>query len=284
MFQNKNLPYEQYKAKGIPSKGWSYEDGYENEFDADVYPYRGSSLTKQLELQLRLQMNVNDFSNSKSQTVKFVETKKEDLKWNYEEVHGFWVYIGNPMDYPNMEESKTFIPLNSRMTLNIEPDHYTHENCFLECRVKLSKAFECVPFFAPSVDNISICEESLSYNVYSINDRLVKDLHQMSNMNFTNLQCNCFPSCSSIMYNVHEVMTGSIPILNNTFRYSEVTVKFSSPNFLAKRRQESYSILDLLSAFGGLLGLFVGASVMSIMELIFFFTVKIGIDLLTKKH
>ncbi|XP_063708054.1 pickpocket protein 28-like [Culicoides brevitarsis] len=274
MLQMKHLPYGIFKAKGFPSKDWSFEDGYDNNYDTDVYPLRGASFNKQVDLRLRLKMNRNDFNNSESLTV-----ISNNMLYTIQKFHGFWVYVHHPMNYPHNDETKTFIPLNSRMTLNVEPDkisaerelnhypfesrncfikekeltnstifkHYTEENCLLECRAVFSESkCDCVPFFIP-------------YR-------------------------NCFPPCSSLTYNVRETMTGALPISNNSFRYSEVIVKLNLFEFLGKRRQESYSILDILSAFGGLLGFFVGASVMSIMELIFFFTVKIGIDLFTKIH
>lgn len=91
---------------------------------------------------------------------------------------------------------------------------------------------------------------------------------------------NCIPSCDSLNYEVQETMTGVEPTTNTSFQYSDVTIKFSSSEFLPMRRQESFSDLELLSAIGGTLGMFVGASFMSLIELIYYFSVKIMLDLL----
>lgn len=74
-------------------------------------------------------------------------------------------------------------------------------------------------------------------------------------------------------------MTGIVPITNETYHFTDVTVRFSSSEFLPKRRQESYSNLNLWSAIGGTLGLFVGASVISAMEFVYYFTIKIWFNL-----
>lgn len=70
-------------------------------------------------------------------------------------------------------------------------------------------------------------------------------------------------------------MTGILQIANQTFDFSDVTVRFSSSDFLPKRRQESYSDFEVLSAIGGTLGLFLGASVISVIEIVFYFSFKI---------
>lgn len=74
-------------------------------------------------------------------------------------------------------------------------------------------------------------------------------------------------------------MIGTFSATNNTYKFSDVTVRFSSSEFLPKRRQESYSNLEFLSAIGGTLGLFFGASVMSLIELVYYFTVKLCLNL-----
>lgn len=74
-------------------------------------------------------------------------------------------------------------------------------------------------------------------------------------------------------------MTGIVLITNETYHFTDVTVRFSSSEFLPKRRQESYSNLNLWSAIGGTLGLFVGASVISAMEFVYYFTIKIWFNL-----
>lgn len=99
-------------------------------------------------------------------------------------------------------------------------------------------------------------------------------LYVFNNVHFKSLG-NCIPPCASLTYDVMETMTGTETTTYETINFSDVTVRFSLSEFLPKRRQESNNILQLLSAFGGNLGLFVGASVMSLIELLYYFSVKI---------
>lgn len=95
---------------------------------------------------------------------------------------------------------------------------------------------------------------------------------------------NCIPPCASLTYNVDETMIGLVPTSKGTYNFSDVTVRFSSSEFLPKRRKESYSNLDLLSAVGGTLGLFIGASFMSVIELVYYFSVKLCLKLFSNNN
>lgn len=50
--------------KGNPTKGWSFKNGYDHDFDTNVFPLRGVAVSKDNELQLRLQMNHKNLKNS----------------------------------------------------------------------------------------------------------------------------------------------------------------------------------------------------------------------------
>lgn len=93
---------------------------------------------------------------------------------------------------------------------------------------------------------------------------------------------NCVPPCASVNYNVQETMIGVGP-LKKGYNFSDVTVRFSSSEFIPKRRQESYSNLDLLSAIGANLGFFVSASVISVIELVYYFSIRICFQFILSK-
>lgn len=56
--------HEQLFPKGTQTKGWSYETGYDKNFDTDVYPLRGLAANNKNELKIRLQMNIKDLVNA----------------------------------------------------------------------------------------------------------------------------------------------------------------------------------------------------------------------------
>lgn len=94
--------------------------------------------------------------------------------------------------------------------------------------------------------------------------------------------CDCLPDCNSIEYRLEVVLTrmsriyfpsdfnSSIPRLLR----SESFVYFGGDEFVAYKRSMNYGFVVMLSNVGGLLGLFLGISVLSVIETIYFFTVR----------
>lgn len=62
-----------------------------------------------------------------------------------------------------------------------------------------------------------------------------------------------------------------------------LSVYFGSDGFVAYKRFESYGAVGLLSKIGGLLGLFFGLSMLSIIETVYFFTLRFLVDFWSKK-
>jgi len=58
-------------------------------------------------------------------------------------------------------------------------------------------------------------------------------------------------------------------------KMSRVSIFFKEAQFLTSRRSELYGTTDFLANCGGLLGLFMGVSMLSIVELIYFCTVRL---------
>jgi hypothetical protein len=58
-----------------------------------------------------------------------------------------------------------------------------------------------------------------------------------------------------------------------------VQVYFDDVEYIAYRRYASFGTVTLLSNIGGLLGLFLGVSVLSVIETIYFFTLRFIDDL-----
>uniref|UniRef100_A0A336LY76 CSON008076 protein n=1 Tax=Culicoides sonorensis TaxID=179676 RepID=A0A336LY76_CULSO len=289
--------HQQYITKKNRVYNWNLIDGYENS-RYDAYPFRGFIDNI---LHFRLQINLLDTINSKTPN------------------NGFKIYIGHPVDYPYLEDTSVFIPLNVETTLSITPDimtasdelkyyslknrqcllkkdnwtrmdtfrEYSMNNCRLECIAKKTvQNCECTPFYVPSISRNHTCGMKLRDNIYcyhyAISDRFIRDTISIQLMEYNNLICKCIPACSTITYNVQEITKSVIPASNETdIQFCDITVKFSSNEFIPKRRQESYSVLDVMSAIGGTLGLFVGASVMSVIEVFYYFSIKIIINLLT---
>jgi hypothetical protein len=59
------------------------------------------------------------------------------------------------------------------------------------------------------------------------------------------------------------------------FRYSAVMVNFKDNQFVALKRSQLFGKTEFLAHCGGLLGLFLGFSVISVLELVYFFTIRL---------
>jgi amiloride-sensitive sodium channel len=68
-------------------------------------------------------------------------------------------------------------------------------------------------------------------------------------------------------------------VLFNFFNFrtnvSSLTVYFRVNHFISSERHELYGLMDFVANFGGLLGLFTGFYIFSLMEIIYFLTVRI---------
>lgn len=62
-------------------------------------------------------------------------------------------------------------------------------------------------------------------------------------------------------------------IFSSTF--SRVVISFTEEQFIPQKRSESQSLIDILANAGGLFGLFMGASLLSFAELIYYLTLRI---------
>lgn len=99
--------------------------------------------------------------------------------------------------------------------------------------------------------------------------------------------CDCLPDCNSIEFTYVRVVSrlatenaedyvevnGTIPL------EASAAIYFGSEEYSGFKRYASYSTVSLLSNIGGFLGLFLGVSLLSVIETIYFFTLRFFNDL-----
>lgn len=86
--------------------------------------------------------------------------------------------------------------------------------------------------------------------------------------------CNCLPNCRIIDYDVDYQMVYESG-LNTTFSLSQMMMSFKDTEFDSQKRLSRSGTLDFLSYSAGLLGLYMGMSLLSIVEFCYFFTVRL---------
>lgn len=75
----------------------------------------------------------------------------------------------------------------------------------------------------------------------------------------------------------HSIQTNrnSLLYLNYSYHYSTLKIFFKEPQFIAVHRSELFGRTDFLASCGGLLGLFMGVSFLSIIEILYFTSIRI---------
>lgn len=90
--------------------------------------------------------------------------------------------------------------------------------------------------------------------------------------------CDCLPDCNKIDYNF-EIIEEREKLRAFFFTNISASIYFVDNEFVAYKRYESYGTVSLLSNIGGLLGLFLGISVLSVFEVVYFVTLRLFHDL-----
>lgn len=105
---------------------------------------------------------------------------------------------------------------------------------------------------------------------------------QNGSSKFDNIRfnCNCLSACNTMKYDadVREVKLvnsdGSNESVDGSIENAKLIVQFKESEFFAMKRSELYGMTDFIANCGGLLGLFIGVSLLSFVEVIYFFTIK----------
>ncbi|XP_063916628.1 pickpocket protein 28-like [Zophobas morio] len=228
---------------------------------------------------------------------------------------GFRVLIHTPWDVPRLSKHHFHIPVGKVVVAAMEPEmiitsetvrkfkperrkcfmqderhlqhfkYYTQSNCLLECTTNytLSRC-GCVRFFMPRNNTTPICGSGSSICLRRAESEL-KGTQLKSKLSGHSF-CNCQPSCTNLKFGVeishsdfyfkdyfesHTNMT----IIDNSSHWSVLQIYFKEEQFTTVERNELYGMSDLISNFGGLLGLFTGFSIVSLMEIIYFCTLRI---------
>ncbi|XP_030745254.1 uncharacterized protein LOC115874287 [Sitophilus oryzae] len=183
---------------------------------------------------------------------------------------------------------------------------YTQLNCNLECLTNFTlQLCRCVNFFMPRLKGYPICGAGkkrcmLYAEKYLQTKGLINKLKPMNDSSQNKTEdnddiqvpsCDCMPICTDLSYDVEtsqanwqwqEKQTVLYPNKKNfikNFHQSRLNLYFKNSQFVTSKRHELYGPTDFLANFGGLLGLFTGFSILSLMEVIYFLTVRICCNL-----
>lgn len=175
---------------------------------------------------------------------------------------------------------------------------YTQNNCQLECMANLTlKECSCVKFYMPRLPNTPICGErqedcvnKAAGNMYEQSDEEApEDKHLL---NQADPPCGCLSTCSNVWYEssishtplVKARLNASVPDLmlkagdltnvREPTNFTIMMIFFADYHFLPIRRMEVFGTADLLASLGGLMGLCMGISLLSVIELFYWMLIR----------
>ncbi|XP_049859050.1 sodium channel protein Nach-like [Schistocerca gregaria] len=153
---------------------------------------------------------------------------------------------------------------------------YSQSDCLVSCRIRsIITLCRCRPFYLP-------------YTEKWATPRPPDGIPGLELEREESIECpECLPSCSDVLYTIRansapfappNGLDTSHPLLDGVElgNHSIVNLYFERADSVLLRQDVLYYWYDLLSNFGGVCGLFVGASLVSSVELLYFATVRLG--------
>ncbi|XP_043523868.1 pickpocket protein 28-like [Frieseomelitta varia] len=143
---------------------------------------------------------------------------------------------------------------------------YTTNMCVMECRMKvIQDKCNCRPHFARSIEGVSTCNAMQLRCIGKVTKSLFLSETPPPS-------CQCVPKCDNISYQIKSSANAEInQIPTNS---SHMTLIVQLPQIIYYRSL-LYGFTDFLTSVGGAAGLFLGASVLSFVEIFYYGTVHL---------
>ncbi|XP_068085172.1 sodium channel protein Nach-like [Anabrus simplex] len=174
---------------------------------------------------------------------------------------------------------------------------YSFSNCLIRCKLQhLKQICNCTPYFYPSSEDTRECD-LLDVKCLADNRHIFNNLKSPTPIlgladNENAMSCDCHPTCMDVEYST-EMSQGEFfkSEYDRTHFFKEVTITnhsilhvyFKGLSSIRYRRDRIYNWNDLLASFGGIVGLCLGCSLLSLLELIYFFTLRPACNKLQSK-
>lgn len=277
------------------SSDWELDEGFHGNVGSNAFPRRIVS---------------GGYRNSLGATL---IVNKSDLDYLCgDSFQGYKVMLHMPDEFPLVSHQYFRVPLDQELIVSVTPNvistndrvrrylpeerkcYYTHErylrffkiynkiNCETECLTNYTYHLcGCVQFWMPHPKGAPVCtlHDAPCYQsaVSHISKRAAR---------FRSDSCNCLQTCNYIEYQTQVSQAGWNWQNGEFFNYmerrpmtdsvhqSKMVIYFREADFIPLVRKERTSVSELIANCGGLMGLFMGASLVSMVELVYYCTLR----------
>ncbi|XP_065222143.1 pickpocket protein 19-like [Planococcus citri] len=147
-------------------------------------------------------------------------------------------------------------------------EYYLRQNCKMDCYKYHTYKYYNNPAYPPCTVEDLLC---LSDHNSIFNNMLPPFAQAFFEPNETGMMCDCKADCTHQMY-IAEI---TIAEESNSSHEVMLDIHFRQSTCILYRTDVTFSLLDLLVAFGGCTGLFLGGSLLSCVELLYFLTLRL---------
>nr|XP_049705408.1 pickpocket protein 28 isoform X1 [Helicoverpa armigera] len=309
---HQNYPYLEHDKV---AESWSLEEGYSADTPIETYPHRGAGYGVKSGLTFLLKANKIDLDylcRGPVQGFKILlhnpaELPRLSQQYFRSPLSQEVVVAVKPKMMTTSSGLKPYEPTRRQCYFPTERylqyfKVYTQSNCEMECLSNFTYTrCGCVHFGMPYGPNMEVCNaasrecikeaqmELVTIEIQSgLDSRKQNETDTLGQARAVSSRCRCLPACTSIEYEAETSQADyDWAALFRAFRYynvseelvnvtySRVMVFFKEAQFITSRRSELYGQTDFLANCGGLLGLFMGFSILSVAEIIYFLTLRL---------
>ncbi|CAK1555788.1 unnamed protein product [Leptosia nina] len=321
--ENLHSDYPYSEAIKTMNESWTLEEGYPRNSPLETYPHRGSGYGAKAGLTFLLtakEIDLDYLCKGPVQGYKILlhnpaELPRLSQQYFRAPLSQEVVVAVKPKMMTTSEGLKPYDPHRRQCYFPSERylqyfKVYTQANCEMECLTNFTFArCGCVHFGMPHGSNMSICNAGSIQCIKKAQMELVTVeiktglAEEDSDLNGTlgdarkvAAECKCLQACTSIEYEAEtsqadfdgKALFRAYHLPNDTVEedllFSRVFVFFKEAQFITSRRSELYGQTDFLANCGGLLGLFMGFSILSFAEILYFLTLRLYCVIWQKKR
>ncbi|XP_045451668.1 uncharacterized protein LOC123660657, partial [Melitaea cinxia] len=317
---NLNTDYE-YLERSNKTQTWSLENGYPPNTPLETYPHRGTGYGATAGLVILLRAKKQDFDylcRGPVQGFKILlhnpaELPRLSQQYFRSPLSQEVVVAVKPKMMTTSDGLKPYDPIGRQCYFPSERylkyyKVYTQANCDMECLTNFTNArCGCVHFGMPHGPEMRVCNagsvacmnnaemELVTVEIQSRLDEEMSSNDTLGEARRVAAECKCLPACTSIEYEAETSQADfdfkalfkayNFPLDDDDkdLVFARVMIFFKEAQFITSRRSELYGQTDFLANCGGLLGLFMGFSILSVAEIIYFLTLRV-ICLLWKRR